>query len=175
VEPGHRLEAAGSLCYFAFRFAAPAVYSYTERGIQQSSPPIPACASVQSDVQETGLTCSVARLITIALLLLSLTLLGQARSESFSCGAAVRYSSAVDSGCEQGCCKDSSCCKTQRTESTAPIHHNGAKRVNLDWVESKLSFRPLVLILPMPAGLEEPVDTVGHTPAVLSINCVRLI
>ena len=117
----------------------------------------------------------MARLITIALLLLSLTLLGQARSESFSCGAAVRYSSAVDSGCEQGCCKDSTCCKTQRTESTAPIQYNGAKLVSLDWVESNLSFSPLVLILPMPAGLEEPVDTVGHAPAVLSTNCVRLI
>jgi hypothetical protein len=45
----------------------------------------------------------------------------------------------------------------------------------LDWVESKLSFSPLVLILPMPVGLEEPTDKVGHTPPVLSTNCVRLI
>jgi hypothetical protein len=117
----------------------------------------------------------VARIMTIALLLLSLTVLGQVHFEPFSCGASVTYSSAVDSGCEQGCCKDSTCCKRQRTESTAPIQYNAAKRVSLDWVESKLSFSPLVLILPMPAGLEEPVDTVGHAPAVLSTNCVRLI
>ena len=115
------------------------------------------------------------RFITIALLLLSLTFAGQARFEPFSCGAAVTHSSAADSGCEQGCCKDSTCCKTLRTESTAPIQYNGAKQVSLDWVESKLSSSPLVLILPMPAGLEEPADTVGHVPAVLSTSCVRLI
>jgi hypothetical protein len=116
----------------------------------------------------------VTRLVTIALLLLSLTLLGQARVVPFSCRAAVTYSSAADSGCERGCCKDSACCKTQRTESSAPIQHNGAKPVSLDWVESNLSFSPLVLILPMAAGLEEPADTVGHAPAA-STNCVRLI
>jgi hypothetical protein len=117
----------------------------------------------------------VTRLITIALLLLSLTLLGQASLEPFSCGAAVTYSSAGDSGCQQGCCTNSTCCKTERTESTAPIQQNDAKPVSLDWVESKLSFSPLVLILPMPAGLEEPTDKVGHVPPVLSTNCVRLI
>jgi hypothetical protein len=117
----------------------------------------------------------VTRFITIALLLLSLTFLGQARSEAFSCGSAVTSSSANDSGCEQGCCKDSTCCKAQRTESTAPIQDSGAKPVSLDWVESKLSFGPLVLLLPMPVGLEEPADTVRHAPTALSTNCVRLI
>jgi hypothetical protein len=117
----------------------------------------------------------VTRFITIALLLLSLTFLGQARIEPFTCGVAVTYSSAANSGCEQGCCKDSTCCKSERTKSTAPIQNNGAKPVSLDWVESKLSFSPLVLILPMPVGLEEPTNKVGHTPPVLSTNCVRLI
>jgi hypothetical protein len=115
------------------------------------------------------------RYLNIALLLLSLTLLGQARVEPFSCGTAVTYSSATNSGCKRGCCKDSACCKTQRTESTTPIQDNGAKPISLDWIESELSFSPLVLILPMPAGLEEPADTVGHAPGVLSTNCVRLI
>ena len=115
------------------------------------------------------------RFLTIALLLLSLTFLGQARVEPFSCGAAVAYSSASDSGCQKGCCKNSSCCKTQRTKEATPVHYNGARLVNLDWVESSFSLSRLVLILPMPTGLVEPSDTVGYAPPVLTTNCVRLI
>ena len=111
----------------------------------------------------------------IALLLLSLTFLGQARVEPFTCGATVDYSSASDSGCQMGCCDSSSCCKTQRTKEATPVHYNGARLVNLDWVESSFSLSRPVLILPMPTGLVEPSDTVGYAPPVLATNCVRLI
>jgi hypothetical protein len=115
------------------------------------------------------------RFITVALLLLSLTLLGQARIEPFSCGAAVASSSARESGCQKGCCKTSSCCKRQRTKEATPVHYNGARLVSLDWVESSFLLSRLLLILPMPAGLVEFSGTVGHTLPVLVTNCVRLI
>jgi len=115
------------------------------------------------------------RFLTIVLLLLSLTFLGQARVEPFSCGSAVAYSNVNDFGCEKGCCKSSSCCKTQRTKEATPIHYNGARPVSLDWVESNFSLSRLVLILPMPTELVEPSDTVGYAPPVLATNCVRLI
>ena len=134
-----------------------------------------ACTSVKSDVKDKKLACSMQRYLTIALLLLSLTFLGQARVEPFTCGATVDYSSASDSGCQMGCCKSSSCCKTQRTKEATPVHYNGARLVNLDWVESSFSLSRPVLILPMPTGLVEPSDTVGYAPPVLATNCVRLI
>ena len=115
------------------------------------------------------------RFLTIALLLLSLTFLGQARVEPFSCGAAVAYSNASDSGCQKGCCKNSSCCKTQRTKEATPLHYNGGLMVSLEWVECSFSLSRLLLILPMPAGLVESSDTVGYAPPVLTTNCVRLI
>ncbi len=115
------------------------------------------------------------RFLTVALLLLSLTLLGQARIEPFSCGAATAYSSASDSGCQKGCCKTSSCCKTQRQKEATPVHYNGSRLVSLDGVESSFSLSRLLLILPRPAGLVEFRGTAGHTPPVLVTNCVRLI
>ena len=115
------------------------------------------------------------RFLTIALLLLSLTFLGQARVEPFSCGEAVAYSSASDSGCQKGCCNSSSCCKTERTKEATPLHYNGALMVSLDWVECSFSFSRMLLILPMPAGLVEFSDTGGYAPPVLATNCVRLI
>src|SRR5271165_428728 len=134
-----------------------------------------ACTSLKSDVKHTELACSMQRFLTVALLLLSLTFLGQARVEPFSCGAAVAYSSASDSGCQKGCCKSSSCCKTQRTKEATPVHYNGARLVSLDWVESSFLLSRLVLILPMPTELVEPSDTVGYAPPALATNCVRLI
>jgi hypothetical protein len=115
------------------------------------------------------------RFITVALLLLSLTLLGQARIEPFSCGAAVAYSSVSGSGCQKGCCKTSACCKTQRTKEATPVHYNGARLVSLDLVESNFSLSRLLLILPIPTGLVEFSDTLRHTLPVLVTNCVRLI
>jgi hypothetical protein len=115
------------------------------------------------------------RFLTIALLLTSLTFLGQARVEPFACGAAVVYSSASDSGCQMGCCKNSSCCKTQRTKEDRPLHYNGGLMVSLDWVEYSFSFARMLLVLPIPAGLVELRDTGGYAPPVLATNCVRLI
>jgi hypothetical protein len=115
------------------------------------------------------------RLPIILLLLLSLTFLGQARVEPFSCGATVAYTGTSDSGCQKGCCKNSSCCKTQRLKEAAPLHSNGGLIVRLDSVEGSFSLSRLLLILPMPTGSMESIDTVGYTPAVLSTNCVRLI
>src|SRR5271165_7202133 len=134
-----------------------------------------ACTSLKSDVKHTELACSMQRFLTVALLLLSLTFLGQARVEPFSCGAAIVYSSVSDSGCQKGCCQNSCCCKTKRTKEATPVHYNGARLVNLDWVESSFSLCRLVLILPMLTGLVEPSDTVGYAPPVLATNCVRLI
>jgi hypothetical protein len=113
------------------------------------------------------------RFLIVALLLLSLTFLGQARVVPFSCGAAVAYSNASDSGCQKGCCKSSSCCKTQRTKQATRIQHNGAKPTNL--AESSFSLGRLLLILPMPTAFVRPSDTVGYIPPVLATNCVRLI
>ena len=115
------------------------------------------------------------RLLIIALLLLSLTFLGQAPAEPFSCGATVAYSGTSDSGCQKGCCKTSSCCKTQRTKEATPVHYNGARLVSLDWVESSFLLSPLLLILPMSTELVVTGDTVGYAPPVLTTNCVRLI
>jgi len=115
------------------------------------------------------------RFLTIALLLLSLTFLGQARVEPFSCGAAAAYRSASDSGCQKACCKNSSCCKTQRAKEPTPIHYNGGLKVGLDRVGSSLSLTQLMLILPIPSGLAEFSHTVGFSPPVLATNCVRLI
>jgi hypothetical protein len=115
------------------------------------------------------------RFLIVALLLLSLAFLGQARVEPFSCGAAVAYSSASDSGCQKGCCNESSCCKTQRTKEATPIHSNGDLMVSLDWAECSFSWNRLLLILPMPAGLVVFSDTAGYAPPVLTTNCVRLI
>jgi len=115
------------------------------------------------------------RFLTVALLLLSLTLLGEARIEPFSCGAAVAYSSASSSGCQKRCCKTSSCCKTQRTKEATPVHYNGARLVSVDLVESSFSLSRLLLILPIPTGLVDFSGTVGHTLPVLVANCVRLI
>jgi hypothetical protein len=114
------------------------------------------------------------RFLTIALLLLSLTFLGQARVEPFSCGAAVAYSNASDSGCQKGCCNNSSCCQRQRTKEATPLHDNGGLMVSLDWVECRFSFSRMLLV-PMPAGLVEFSDTGGYAPPVLATNCVRLI
>jgi len=115
------------------------------------------------------------RFLTIALLLLSLTFQGQARVDPFSCGSAVAYSNVSDFGCEKGCCKSSSCCKTQRAKEATPVHYNGARLVSLDWVESSFLLSPLLLILPMSTELVVPGDTVGYAPPVLTTNCVRLI
>jgi hypothetical protein len=115
------------------------------------------------------------RFSTIALLLLSLTFLGQARVEPFSCGATVAYSSASVSGCQMACCKSSSCCKSQRTKQASPIHYNGGLKVSLDSVEGSYSLSRPLLILPMPAGLVVFSDAAGNVPPVLTRNCVRLI
>ena len=76
------------------------------------------------------------RIFTIVLLLLSLTFLGQARVEPFSCGAAVAYSSVNDAGCQKGCCKNSSCCKTQRTDKghAYSLQRSTAGRYALVWM-----------------------------------------
>jgi hypothetical protein len=115
------------------------------------------------------------RLLTIALLVLNLTFLGQARVEPFSCGAAAAYSSASDSGCQQGCCKNSSCCKAPRTKEATPIHYKGGLMVSSDWVELSSSLSQLLLLLPMPTGSAESVDPVGYALPVLTTNCIRLI
>jgi hypothetical protein len=115
------------------------------------------------------------RLLTIALLLLSLTFLGQARIDPFSCGATVAYSGTSDSGCQKGCCKNSSCCKTQRPKEAAPLHSNGGLIARLDWVDGNFLLSRLLLILPMPAESGQSIDTVGYVPAVQTTNCVRLI
>src|ERR1700722_14420719 len=115
------------------------------------------------------------RIITIALLLLSLIFLGQARVERFSCGTAVAYSSVSDAGCQKGCCTSSSCCKTQRTEKTTPLHSSGSQLVNLDWIGCAFLLNRLVLVLPMPTESVEPSDAVRYAPPVLATNCVRLI
>jgi hypothetical protein len=114
-------------------------------------------------------------LLTITLSVVSLIFLGQARVEPFFCGSEVVYSNVNDSGCEKGCCKNSSCCKTQRTKEATPVHSNGAWLVSLDWVESSFSLGRLILILPMPTELVEPGDSTGYAPPVLATNCVRLI
>lgn len=134
-----------------------------------------ACTSLKSDVKHTELAFSMRRFLTVVLLVLSLTFLGQARIEPFSCGVAVAYSTASDSGCQKGCCKSSSCCKTQRTKQTTPLHYNGARLVSLDGVDSSFLLSRLVLILPMPAELAKPGDTLGYAPPTLTTNCIRLI
>jgi hypothetical protein len=108
------------------------------------------------------------RCLTIALLLLSLTFLGQARVEPFSCGAEVALSSASDSGCQKGCCKNTSCCKTQRTKEAIPLHYNGGLMISLESVEGSFSLSRLLLILPIPAGLLESSDAAGYAPRYLS-------
>ena len=115
------------------------------------------------------------RCLTIALLLLSLTFLGQARVEPFSCGAEVALSSASDSGCQRGCCKSTSCCKTQRTKEATPLHYNGGLMISLEWVEGSFSLSRLLLILPVPARLVESSDPVGYALPAFIANCVRLI
>jgi hypothetical protein len=115
------------------------------------------------------------RIFTIALLLLSLTFLGQARVQPFSCGAAVAYSKGSDSGCQKGCCKSSSCCKTQRTKESTPIHSNGPRLVNLDWFGCAFSLSRPVLVLPIRTESVEVTDAAGYAPPVLATNCVRLI
>jgi hypothetical protein len=45
----------------------------------------------------------------------------------------------------------------------------------LDWVDVNFLLSRLLLILPMPAGSVESIDTVGYSPAVQTTNCVRLI
>jgi hypothetical protein len=115
------------------------------------------------------------RFITIALLLLSLTFLGQARVEPFSCGAGAAISNVSESGCQKGCCKNSSCCKTQRARDASPVSCKGARFISLDWVQSGFSLSRPILILPMPIAFLEPGDTVGYAPPVLTTNCVRLI
>ena len=101
------------------------------------------------------------RLLTIALLLLSLTFPGQARVEAFSCGATVAYSGISDSGCQMDCCKNSSCCKTQRPKENAPSHSNGGLMVRLDWVEGNFLLSRPLLILPMPSGSVASIDIMG--------------
>ena len=115
------------------------------------------------------------RIFTVALLLLSLTFLGQARVEPFSCGPAVAYSSVNDAGCQKGCCKNSTCCKAQRTKEATPIHSSGHQLVNLDWFGCTFSLNRLFLSLPVPTESAEPNDAAGYAPAVLATSCVRLI
>ena len=119
--------------------------------------------------------CFMQRIFTIALLLLSLTFLGQARVEPFSCGAAVAYSSVNDAGCQKGCCKNSCCCKTQRTKEATPIHASGPRLVNLDWFGGTFLSNRLFLVLPVATESVEPSDAAGYTPPVLTTTCVRLI
>ena len=115
------------------------------------------------------------RIFTVALLLLSLTFLGQARVEPFSCGSAVAYSSVSDAGCQKGCCKNSTCCKTQRTKEATPIHSSGHQLDNLDWFGCTFSLNRLFLSLPVPTESAEPNDAAGYALAVLATSCVRLI
>jgi hypothetical protein len=115
------------------------------------------------------------RIFTVALLLLSLTFLGQARVEPFSCGPAVAYSSVNDAGCQKGCCKNSTCCKAQRTKEATPIHSSGHQLVNLDWFGCTFSLNRLFLSLPVPTESAEPNDAAGYALAVLATSCVRLI
>ncbi len=115
------------------------------------------------------------RIFTIALLLLSLTFLGQARVEPFSCGAAVAYSSVNDAGCQKGCCKNSSCCNTQRTAKATPIHSSGPRLVVTHWFGCTFSLSRLVLVLPTQTASVEPSNAAGYAPPVLVTNCVRLI
>ncbi len=115
------------------------------------------------------------RIFTVVLLLLSLTFLGQARVEPFSCGTAVDYSSVNDSGCKKGCCKNSSCCKAQRTNDATPSHSSGPRLVNLDWPGCAFLLSRLFLVLPVPTKSAEPSYAAGYAPPVLVTNCVRLI
>src|ERR1700741_1663940 len=103
------------------------------------------------------------RLLTIAFLLLSLTFLGQARVDPFSCGATVAYSGTSDSGCQKGCCRNSSCCKTERPKETSPSYSNGSLIARVDSVDGNFLLRRLLLILPMPAGSLESIDTIGYS------------
>jgi hypothetical protein len=115
------------------------------------------------------------RIFTVALLLLSLTFLGQARVEPFTCGPAVTYSSVNDAGCQKGCCKYSTCCKAQRTKDAAPLHSSGYQLVNLDWFGCTFSLNRLFLSLAVSTESAEPNDAAGYAPSVLAISCVRLI
>jgi Outer membrane efflux protein len=56
-----------------------------------------------------------------------------------------------------------------------PLHYNGGLMISLEWVEGSFSLSRLLLILPMPAGSVESIDTIGYAPAVQTTNCVRLI
>jgi hypothetical protein len=115
------------------------------------------------------------RFLTVALLLLSLTFLGQARVEPFFCGSTVSYSNVSDSGCQKGCCQSSSCCKTQRTKQTTPVHYSGGRLVSLDWVDSSFVLSRLIRILSIPNETAEPGNTLGYAPPALATNCIRLI
>ena len=133
-----------------------------------------ACRSGKSDVKVDS-TCTMQRIFTIALLLLSLTFLGQARVEPFACGSAVVYSSVNDVGCQKGCCTNSSCCKAQRTAKATPIHSSVARLVNLDWFGCTFSLTHLALVVPIPTESVEPSDAAGYAPPVLATICVRLV
>src|SRR5450432_2082349 len=115
------------------------------------------------------------RILTVALLLLSLTFLGQARVEPFSCGAAVAYSRVSDAGCQKGCCTSSSCCQTPRTEKTPPVHSSGSPLVSLDWFEGTLPLDRLVLVLPAVIESVEPCGAARYAPPILATNCIRVI
>src|ERR1700722_15994987 len=115
------------------------------------------------------------RLLIAAYLLLSLTFLGQAQVETFSCGVAVAYSRTSDSGCQMGCCQNSSCCKTNRTKEAAPLHNNSGSMVSLHWVEGSFSWSQPLRILPVPTGLAESTESVRYAPPILATSCVRLI
>jgi len=119
--------------------------------------------------------CFMQRILTIALLLLSLAFLGQAQVESFSCGAAVAYSNVSDAGCQKGCCTSSSCCQTPRTAKTPPVHSSGSQLVNLDWFQGTLPLGRLVLVLPAAIESVEPCAAARYAPPILATNCVRLI
>lgn len=119
--------------------------------------------------------CFMQRILTIALLLLSLTFLGQARVEPFSCGGAVSYSSVSDAGCQKGCCTSSSCCHTPRTEKTPPVHSGGSQLVSLDWLGGTTPLGQLVLVLPATMESVEPCTAARYAPPILATNCVRLI
>jgi hypothetical protein len=45
----------------------------------------------------------------------------------------------------------------------------------LDSVDGNFLLSRLLLILPVPTGSVESIDTVGYSPAVQTTNCVRLI
>ena len=115
------------------------------------------------------------RIFTISLLLLSLTFLGQARVEPFSCGASVAYSDVNDTGCQKGCCENQACCKTQRTKQATPIHSSDPRLVSLDCFGCALTFTQLVFVLPMPTESVEPSDAPKYAQPVLATSCVRLI